>query len=400
LLNQNNKTSMSKEYNFDSDGEYEILITGIDENGEDCEAMQTITVDSTKPELIWINPVNNDSFEDGEEIELKAEATDETAGIKKVIFYVKNGTSWTELGNDSTESNDEFSYLWTPETTGEIELKATARDNAENETEKTITITIGEAAQAVSNEWIYSETEVKQMLLNAGVNESIASQAAELINELNASRTIKLVKVGSNYEVLIEISFTNTDQTKHLKVIELIPKTLSENASLIESNYSFTVIQADPVIEFSFSNIEPYETKTFTYTIANGLSKEEADALASKALTEFIAPPMIVNSGTNTSQLFSKGSTDIGLIAIIAAIIILLVLFIAGILGTGGYAIHRYKKKGGNTGWKSEGKPESGSLHSVYAGAKTEPGFMDSIKGLFKSEEPQERKPKFSYKGK
>ncbi|MBN2127660.1 MAG: fibronectin type III domain-containing protein [Candidatus Diapherotrites archaeon] len=394
LTNQNNKTSLIKEFDFDEEGEYTIYVNGYDSSNNYCDALMKVTVDATNPEIEWINPTTESETE--EEINLKVKAEDESE-IKQVTFYVKEGTDWTKITTVSNGSNNEFSYLWTATKTGEIELKAITEDKAGNTAEAIISITVKETETSVTEKtWSYSQDNVKKMLLDAGVNESIAEKAMQLINEMKPEMKIKSVKVGDFYEVLIEIVFTNESiESKDVQVIAIIPKSVAETASLIESNNYFEVIQDDPIIKFSFSGIEAGEEKKFSYTVAKNLSLTEADALIETALNDFIAPPMIVSNEVDVSTAaFNSKKGEINWILIIVIIVIILVLLFIGLgmLGVSGYMVHRYKKKGGNS-------MSSKGLHTAYSG-KQNKGLLNTS-GLFSSKQDYTEKPKtgkFSFK--
>lgn len=164
-------------------------------------------------------------------------------------------------------------------------------------------------------------------------------------------RTIQLDYSDENKpiaKIVIKVNFSD-DNIKNFNLIEVIPKSIAENASLISSDYNFRVIDSNPVIEFisvSGNELSYYVNKEIDLNSA----KDYSNPVISKAkLSETVTQtpsleptPSPTPSHTPTEE---KEKTDEGILAesddqtLFFVVFILIVLFI--ILST----VYYFKKR-------------------------------------------------------
>lgn len=137
--------SFSASYTIDEgeDGIATARVTATDSSGGTYDVTQNFEVDTAKPDVNLLAPLNNAEL-DGD-ANLLATATDKgtliVSGIKQVVFYYRlsGASAWTNIAIASA-SEDKYSSVWdtTDVNNGNYEVKAIASDNAGNATDSQI----------------------------------------------------------------------------------------------------------------------------------------------------------------------------------------------------------------------------------------------------------------------
>ncbi len=137
--------SFSASYTIDEgeDGIATARVTATDSSGGTYDVTQNFEVDTSKPDVNLLAPLNNAEL-DGD-ANLLATATDNgtliISKIKQVVFYYRasGATTWTNIAIASASENS-YSAAWdtTDVNNGNYEVKAIASDNAGNATDSQI----------------------------------------------------------------------------------------------------------------------------------------------------------------------------------------------------------------------------------------------------------------------
>ncbi|MFA4907396.1 MAG: fibronectin type III domain-containing protein, partial [archaeon] len=161
---------------------------------------------------------------------------------------------------------------------------------------------------------------------------AVAEEARGIAEIGNVQRKLEIVKVmnadtnRTYYRANVSISFKNPGARQALRVRETIPKEFAKSAGELSSDFSFAVIQNDPVIEWVI-DLNAGQKAEIHYGLKKEMTKEEADALAKAGIMQkYSAPPMVVKAitGINGSgnRTAGKGIGFYTLIGIAAVIII------------------------------------------------------------------------------
>jgi len=157
--------------------------------------------------------------------------------------------------------------------------------------------------------YIYDTEQLDLFLSASGLDSGIITNSKDLIQKLQPLRRLELVKVtketSSYYRANVLISFSNTqDSNISLRILEIIPKQLTDDANNVVSNSNFEIIQSDPIIAFESIDSSPGETTSIFYSLKQELTKEQADILLSSNVMNFyISPPILVDSTTDLSSV-------------------------------------------------------------------------------------------------
>ena len=80
------------------------------------------------------------------------------------------------------------------------------------------------------------------------------------------------------------VYINHSDFTKDVVITETIPKNIAQNASELHGETPFTVINPDPVIQFSFQNVREEQAVTATYSVGKRVDKALAASMAGPQL--------------------------------------------------------------------------------------------------------------------
>jgi hypothetical protein len=369
----------------------EINLTFKDSSGKSCTAGIIPSIDSIKPVIEWVEPQDNDEIEIST-AKLTVSATDDKNTVKSVKFYYKTGSTYTELqGTETSEGNETtLEGIEISNPSSELELKAVATDVAGNSSEATLTLKVkgGETLYKKAT-YTVSTLKVSGMLEKAGLDKSLIDEARKNISAGSVKRELQITETDGSFNAFINISITNsTDEDKEYKVIEFIPKSFAKNASQVESDSKFTVVQADPVIEFESVVVEAGKTISLIYYLKDSLTQEQADSfISNKVIQDFAAPPALLNPDSEV-KVTGGGAIDVGWIGIAFAAIVIIIIVAAIVIG-GGLLLYR-KLRGGKVGRGRLGKGGpmesiSGELHKWFEEKELEERYEKKKSGKFSS---------------
>ncbi|GEM_PF-3402997 len=118
----------------------------------------------------------------------------------------------------------------------------------------------------------------------------------ELWNTLSFSRRIELIEVederGKKFQVLCTLVVKNSSGSAlgGIKIVEIVPKALAQNAAEIRTNTIITVIREDPAVMFTIGKLGAGQTAEFKYANRELMSEEDARRLYSSIPGEFYLP--------------------------------------------------------------------------------------------------------------
>ncbi|MFA5764016.1 MAG: fibronectin type III domain-containing protein [archaeon] len=200
----------------------------------------------------------------------------------------------------------------------------TTKANEANTTYKSILnkANISDTKQEAKYE--FSVETLTDKLYALGLTQEQVERASALMLSSNVERKLSIIKVGDQYNAQIEITLTIDGNEETYKIVEVIPKEFIKSAAMIYSNLDFTIIEDDPVIEFSV----PRGTSKIYYSVS--VDENTANALIdSNVITNFASPPIIISSNETLTLSNNNGlGTILGII-----LTIILVLIIAGVIG-------------------------------------------------------------------
>lgn len=332
----------------------EITLTASDSDSTSCSYRKNVVVDETAPEIEWVLPLEGNEIDVSEPLRISVKATDEKSGVQKVVFYFKQNGSFEKIGEDTTASNNEFSVSFSPSNpkTGEIEFKAESFDKAGNTSEKTVktnakSIPGGETVYD-SKEFEFEASSLEEMLKESGLEQKLISNAKEFIENNSVKRELKIIQAGDDFFARVFVEFSNdSGNAVDIKIVEVVPKDFAQSASMLSSEKNFTVLNDDPVIEFSFTGVQPGEKIELEYSLKNALTKTQADVLIEKNPVQmFSAPPIVLEENADLSKSFlgqKPFEIDLLLVLIIVIVIVLIVFIGLAVFG-GGLVFHLHRK--------------------------------------------------------
>ena len=148
--------------------------------------------------------------------------------------------------------------------------------------------------------------DIISLLENAGIASDTISQTLDLQKELTIDRTItgtKLIEGSTTqYQTHVRIRLTNNSSAplNEAFLIEEVPKNIVENASLIHSSKSFTILKNDPIIQFSLGNISLGETVEIQYYAPLLISESQATEFSKGVLIAEFEPETATDLCANT----------------------------------------------------------------------------------------------------
>jgi hypothetical protein len=341
-----------------------------DADGDPCTLAKNLVIDGNSPVVSLAKPSDTNALKGTEE--LSAEASDIGSGIKEVNFYYKEGSEWKLIGKGIADGNL-YSIDWDTASVanGNYRLKAVAEDEAGNTTEAETGITTDNTTPPDTNrlgeekmEYTYSSADLNSLLMDAGLLQNLLAEASGLTKSCSVKRKLTIKPDGTLYSLEFVVTIrNNTGNRGNFQIIELIPKGLVDNVSLLEEG-DFEVIAEDPVIKFVAYDVEAGEEISFSYRLREGLTEEEAEKLVEENAAElFKAPPVLLYAESEIGESFRGGSGSwipsglLGLAANAGKIVgIILILAMLGIA-----AVHVMR-----TGKKGKKQPVEG-LGTIYA---------------------------------
>jgi hypothetical protein len=193
----------------------------------------------------------------------------------------------------------------------------------------------------------YDANSLEAALQSIGLTPSQITEATTLIKGTNVERKLVMVKVGDDanagYQAKIEITFTSDSNDAILKIVEVIPKEFVQSAAKIISDYNFTIIQNDPIIEFSVP-VSNGKSVKLTYGIGN-ITKEQADALVSNnVIAKFSGPPIVLSEDTDI-----QGTLGGFAFPDISGMLVWILIILVALIAVGAVVFVLMKKNGGSS---------------------------------------------------
>ncbi|MFA4846180.1 MAG: hypothetical protein WC654_06515, partial [Patescibacteria group bacterium] len=191
------------------------------------------------------------------------------------------------------------------------------------------------------------------------------SQSAEITRELEVTKTTTQVTGGGSptvaYQSTLTISFKNTTAGKltNVKLLEVIPKSVAQTASLITvpAGVKYRIVKDDPIIEFIIDEVEAGQTAKVNYSVAKQLDQNTVGQMQKPLVLELTAPveqpattvePAAPATTTKQATKATKPTTKAqptnwGLVAIVIIIVVVLAYFISKPKKKGGVEIQKKK---------------------------------------------------------
>ncbi|MCX6800646.1 MAG: hypothetical protein NTZ73_00455 [Candidatus Diapherotrites archaeon] len=196
--------------------------------------------------------------------------------------------------------------------------------------------------------------EVTSLLEGSGLTEAeIAEYAADAASgEIAVERALVVEKTVTSGVTSYKSTFTvtvknsSTKDMADVKVVETVPKNVAADASSISSVYQFTVLNADPVLEFIIPSVDAGQTAIVTYSVDKKVTAAEFGAMNSPVakfteattppatppvtppITPPVTPPVTPGTGTETPAQAQPADYTMLIAALLLIIIVVAVLYI------------------------------------------------------------------------
>lgn len=132
---------------------------------------------------------------------------------------------------------------------------------------------------------------LKEILTEAGASETAIEKAIAAVGKTEVTKTYTVYKVtaadGSvSYRTELSITVKNPGKNwmRKVKVVEKIPKEIAEKASEINSEFDFSILVEDPIIQFNIPELKPGETKEIMYSVPKNILLVRDEVLESMTL--------------------------------------------------------------------------------------------------------------------
>lgn len=238
------------------------------------------------------------------------------------------------------------------------EAKADEANAKYNQIKNAISSSVTETVQ-----YSYNANELEAMLSLLINDQNKLDEAIALLQDNTVERALKIYEVKNGttgYSPVIEITYTNNSgETQDLQLVEIVPKEFALKASLITSNYTFSVLQEDPIVVFDVNGVAPNQQVVINYGLKHSLTEDAADSLVT-VVGKFKSPPIPFDAGTEISvQDVTPQSQDYS--ALLTTIIVVLVILILVIIVGGGlYYYNQIKEPGRERGFSSDREDSEG----------------------------------------
>lgn len=321
-------------------GEAVLVFSGRDEAGGFCENQFEFMVDAKQPVLEVSSPEENEKVRGS--LKIVAKAGDGESGIATLTASVA-GTPIGKMKN----AGEAYAVEWNTasKANGKQSLEVIAEDKAGNRTTRIVQVEIANPDESVYAErtYEYDPADGTEIAQRAGIEEKFLAQTAALIMDNRPTRILTIKKSASGLVAEIGVSFRNSGREKNLRAMEIIPKEVSQNSSLITSGKKFTVLKSDPVISFDLGTVKAGERVEFSYVVGEALTEEQAGGIL-KGFESFEAPPILLSGEAAEAVKFDQ-LPDVAWLAFIGFGVVFIILVIVFVLGGGAYLLHRHKTK-------------------------------------------------------
>ena len=242
------------------------------------------------------------------------DATDDTEEVPETEDYTVDDTP-VEI-TDTAEKTDlvnEFGDLGAGFEDASVE---------DIEITKTNTITITDKIDSTLNDII---AVIEDLLANIVTDDKAKSIIETLKQALSdgSSDKIEITKTVENYEIIntetgttadrskITIVITATDKNlKDIEIIEIISKLIAETTEEISFTTEPTILQTDPIVQWSFDEIKKGTTKDLSYIINKKVSLEDIQASQTLTSAAALAEQTETPDDTQTPDTTQDDTTD------------------------------------------------------------------------------------------
>ncbi|MBI4043711.1 MAG: hypothetical protein HY393_02815 [Candidatus Diapherotrites archaeon] len=131
-----------------------------------------------------------------------------------------------------------------------------------------------------------SPSTITSVLTQAGLGENAIASALQAPQYVSVSRAVEVVQATTT-DSYITLYVQNTTQNtiKGVRVVEFIPKSVAESASLVDSSTPFNVLVEDPIVEFIVGDLSPGESAQVEYVLT--------DSPVNASNAQDFVPPMV-----------------------------------------------------------------------------------------------------------
>ncbi len=320
------RTASGERYSIDwnsetvVDGTYTLKATAKNRSGTSNDTtVKTITI--TTNNGVTTLKIGTDSGDEADAQaaldaadDLKEEAVALIAEIQ--AFGIEISDEAAELLSDAVDLLDEAQTDFDDEEFEDTEEKAAEAEEKLNELIDMF------AAEDYENpvRYVFNKEHLELMLQDLGFSPTLIEEAEAIAETFSASRKLSIKKItdgdSSVYRAIITITVKNdSDETREIKVIEIVPKEFAETASeLVGDNY--TVLVDDPVLEWTIE-LEAGEERELSYTLKTDFIADDAEELLiSGVINKFSAPPILLEEETEVSKEQFSNQANAGLFAL------------------------------------------------------------------------------------
>ncbi|MFH1545381.1 MAG: hypothetical protein ABIE23_04845 [archaeon] len=166
--------------------------------------------------------------------------------------------------------------------------------------------------------------ELTAILTEAGASETAIEKAIAAVGKTELTKTYTVYKTTAangtvSYRTELSITVKNPGKTwlREVKVIEKIPKGIAAKASEINSEFDFSVLVEDPIIQFNIPELKPGETKEIMYSVPKNIilaDEKSLQELALPILADFIeltGEEVCAEKNCDDSDPCTKDSCDV-----------------------------------------------------------------------------------------
>jgi len=171
-----------------------------------------------------------------------------------------------------------------------------------------------------------------EILQKYGFSAEDATLQIATMKSSGITRKLVIVQTGTsgNRQIKIELIFTNDTNSNIVKIVEIIPKELTESAKNIISDANFRIIKDDPIIEFTVP-LAKGATTTLSYGIGEITSIKAQEMIDKNVITLFETAPIVLEGNLTTENMMRNITGGNEFLLLIIGLLIVLIL-IAGIV--------------------------------------------------------------------
>jgi hypothetical protein len=276
--------------------------------------------DTNNPVLTYSNCPNGDATTTSSSFDLNAICRDDKdAGVPYKFFTSYDNVTWTDANADySFTVTDSGTYYMKCSDAGDNNSDVNAcrvtfqesggqgfpPDDGDEMPEGVPGGSVGggtDGGEAPTTETVLStgasipltNDDLGNILGDAGASEEDVQNAQGAVDKIETGRNVKVEKTTDGSQVSHKTTMSSTIKNttnkilKNVKVVENVPKTVASDASEISSDFTFTVLLADPIIEFLIDEIGVGETFTLSYSVDKEVDQEDLEGWVAPIVISF-----------------------------------------------------------------------------------------------------------------